>query len=224
MVEAEREARIRSLLPLVRRLAARIRRMVPRADLGDLIGDGNVGLVRAVDAFDPQRGASLEHYARKVVIGTMLNGLRRMDPASERARRTLREGERERYRLAMLRGSMPTTVEMAYARPALARAEYAVYRALPLSLDAPLPLGEHGPVDTAGDPASIVSEDEERAYLRTLVEALPDRERRLMLAHYYGRTSLRRIGNAFSISGQRASQLHLAAIARLRKAFDAAPH
>ncbi|HEY9085139.1 MAG TPA: sigma-70 family RNA polymerase sigma factor [Candidatus Tyrphobacter sp.] len=223
MDDAGREERIRDLLPLVRRLAARLRRMVPRADLGDLIGDGNVGLVRAVDAFDTRRGTSLEHYARKVIVGTMLNGLRRMDPASERARRTLREGERERYRLAMLRGRMPSSTEMAHCRPALARAEYAVYRALPLSLDAPLPPGERGPLDLAGDPASIVSEDQERAYLRTLLNALPDRERRLMLAHYYGRTSLRRIGAAFSISGQRASQLHIAAIARLRKALDAAP-
>ena len=222
MDDLEREARIRSLLPLVRRLAARLRRMVPRADLGDLVGDGNVGLVRAVDAFDARHGASLEHYARTVVVGTMLNGLRRMDPASERVRRTLREAERERYRLAMLHDSMPTAAEMARRRPALARAECVVYRAVPLSLDAPLPLDECCPVDATGDPASIVSDGDERAYLRALVDALPDRERRLMLAHYYGRTSLRRIGNAFSISGQRASQLHLAAIARLRKAFDVA--
>lgn len=224
MDEDEREALIRSLLPLVRRIAARVRRVVSRADFGDLIGDGCVGLIRAVDCFDPQRGPSLEQYARKIVTGTMLNGLRRMDPVSERARRTLREGERERYRLAALRGSMPSAAEMARHRPELPRAEQSVHRSLPLSLDAPLPVGEHFPADASGDPARIVEESDERAYLRALVGALPERQRRLMLAHYYGQASLRHIGDAFHVSSQRASQLHLAAIARLRRVLDAASH
>ena len=48
----DREAQIRELLPLVRRIAKRIHRMVPTMDLDDLIGEGCVGLIRAVDAFD----------------------------------------------------------------------------------------------------------------------------------------------------------------------------
>ena len=55
----DREAAIRALLPAVRQLARRVHRMVPSADVDDLVGDGCVGLIRAVDAFDPMRGVPL---------------------------------------------------------------------------------------------------------------------------------------------------------------------
>ncbi len=93
MTTDERERRIRALLPLVRSIARRVHRMVPMTDVDDLIGDGCVGLIRAVDAFDPARGVPLEHYARRVVLGAVLNGIRRMDPVSERMRRTMRSRE-----------------------------------------------------------------------------------------------------------------------------------
>ena len=98
------------MFPVVRGIARRIGRLVPAADIDDLVGDGCVGLIRAVDTYDAARGATLETYARRLVLGTMLNGLRRLDPISERARRTLREADRERLALAQERGSMPSGV------------------------------------------------------------------------------------------------------------------
>jgi len=58
MSHAFREAAVRELMPVVRQIARRVNRMVPSAELGDLIGDGSVGLLRAVRRvrFDP--GAS----------------------------------------------------------------------------------------------------------------------------------------------------------------------
>ena len=95
MIE-DREDAIARLLPLVRRIARRIARLVPGTDLDDLIGDGCVGVIRAVDAFDPALGPSLEQYTRRVAVGAMLNGVRRLDPVSERVRRVIRIAERER--------------------------------------------------------------------------------------------------------------------------------
>ena len=94
----DREDAIRRLVPLVRRIARRIVRLVPGADLDDLIGDGCVGIIRAVDGFDPNLGTSLEQYARRVALGAMLNGVRRLDPVSERVRRVIRVAEREAVR------------------------------------------------------------------------------------------------------------------------------
>ncbi len=91
MTEAQREERIRALLPLVKRIARRICRLVP-CDYDDLVCDGSVGMIRAVDNFDPARGISLEHYARHLISGAMLIGIRRMDPVSERTRRRMRDG------------------------------------------------------------------------------------------------------------------------------------
>ena len=61
--------------------------MARGADRDDLLGDGALGLIRAVDTYDPLRGATLEAYARKLIAGAMLNGLRKLDPVSERVRR-----------------------------------------------------------------------------------------------------------------------------------------
>src|SRR5580693_4284505 len=93
----DRESRIRALFPVVKKIARRLRTLVPGSELDDLVGDGSIGLIRAVDNFDPNRGPSLEHYARRLILGAMLNGVRRMDPVSERARRATRDGANLRY-------------------------------------------------------------------------------------------------------------------------------
>jgi RNA polymerase sigma factor for flagellar operon FliA len=220
MRDDEREAQVRALLPLLRKIAKRVNRLVPGSDLGDLVGDGSIGLVRAVDAYDPSHGIPLEAYARRLMLGAILNGLRRMDPVSERVRQVVRDAERERYRLAVVRGEMPTEREMLRLHPALERAKSCAHHALPLSLDAPLPRGERVARDTASDPAALAVENDERAYLRALVEDLPERQRRVMLAHYYHERSLRAIGRTFHISSQRASQIHLCALGQLRRRLD----
>jgi RNA polymerase sigma factor (sigma-70 family) len=124
----EREARIRELLPLVKRIARRLKRLAPGFDLDDLIGDGSLGLIRAVDSYDPSRGSSLKHFARHSIAGAMLNGIRRMDPVSERARRAVRDCENDRYAIAAERGDVPTLAEMDRRHPSYARASLAARR------------------------------------------------------------------------------------------------
>jgi RNA polymerase sigma factor (sigma-70 family) len=203
--DVERETQIRSLFPLVRRIARRLAAVVPRSEYADLVGDGCLGAIRAVDRFDAGRGAALTTFARKVILSAMLNGLRRMDPVPERTRRILREAERHP-------GS--ATADR-YRRAARARD-----LSVPLSLDA-VPTAELHLIDVSNDPAIVVCEGEERSYLRELIDALPERQRRLMLAHYYGRLTLRMVSERFAVSPQRASQLHARALARLRKAVCA---
>lgn len=218
----DREASIRRYFPLVKRIARRIHRLVPSVDVDDLVGDGSVGLIRAVDCFDPLRGPSLEQYARQLIAGAMLNGIRRMDPVSERARRALRDGESERYRIAVERGSVPGNAEMEALRPGFARASVAAHRGVPLSIDAPLPDGEHFSNDWSADPASIIVAREDSSEIRALLDRLAPRQRELVKAHYFREQSLRDIGERMRISPQRASQLHIAAIAKLRRTADAA--
>ncbi|MDQ2681718.1 MAG: sigma-70 family RNA polymerase sigma factor [Candidatus Eremiobacteraeota bacterium] len=218
----ERETKIRSLLPLVRRIARRINVIVAGSEIDDLIGDGCIGLIRAVDSFDPTRGPTLEHYAGKIVAGMMLNGLRRLDPVSERVRREIREADAERYRLACSRGELPSAREMEERRPALRRANAHVHRYVPLSLDAPLPETEFVRADWNADPARIAGDRSEHSRVRAALETLSPRQRKIVALHYFGDVPLRAIGQCMNISAQRASQLHLGAIAKLRKQFDAA--
>ncbi len=224
MIDAEaREDAVRSMLPLVRRAARRLKRLVPSLDVDDLVGDGCVGLIRAVDSFDPARGPHIAEYARRLVVGAMLNGIRRMDPVSERARRIVRDGENRRYALAAERGSVPSFDEMERRCPGYRRALAAAHQGQPLSLDAPLPRGESLAHDWGDDPARIVERRLERAHLAELIDALPRRQRDLVLMHYFHETSLRTIGRRLAISPQRASQLHTSALTKLKRRIHASP-
>jgi RNA polymerase sigma factor (sigma-70 family) len=212
-----REDAIRRLLPLVRRIARRILRLVPGTDFDDLIGDGCVGIIRAVDAFDPSLGPSLEQYARQIALGAMLNGVRRLDPVSERVRRVIRIAERERYALAVEQGALPTYGEMEARNPALVRARADAHRGSPLSLDAPLP-PEAGYVPSGGDdPADAILASAERLRIHAAIETLPERERAIVVAHYFGEQPLRALSDDLRVSPQRVSQLHVAAIQRMRR-------
>lgn len=219
-----RDEQVRELLPLVRRMARRLKRMVPSLDVDDLVGDGSIGLIRAVDSFDPLRGPQLAEYARRLIVGAMLNGIRRMDPVSERARRIVRDGENRRYALAASRGDVPSAREMEVLCPGYRRAVAAAHCGQPLSLDAPLPRGEALLQDWSDDPARIVEWRSERAILAALVADLPPRQREIVRRHYFEGASLRAVGRRLAISPQRASQLHLSALAKLRRETHASPH
>jgi RNA polymerase sigma factor for flagellar operon FliA len=223
LAPVSREESIRALLPFVKRIARRIKRLVPGFDLDDLVGDGSLGLIRAVDSFDPTRGPTLQQYARRLIVGAMLNGIRRMDPVSERARRIVRDGENERYAMALIRGEVPSAAEVEVCCPGYLRAMSATHRGQPLSLDAPLPQGEMLSGDWSGDPGRIFERRSGSTALFALVEKLPQRQREVVMAHYYRGTSLRAIGRQMSISPQRASQLHLAALAKLHAGVGASP-
>ncbi len=213
----DREALVRRLLPLVRRVARRLARVVPGADVDDLIGDGCIGLLRAIDAYDPTIGTTIEHYVRRIVLGAMLNGIRRLDPVSERVRRIVRVAERERYAIAMETGELPSLAELERTRPVLAQARANALRATLLSIDAPLPPDAGKPqVDADADPARIVVGRSERERIHRAICALPERQRDIVYAHYFAEQPLRAISGDLGISPQRASQLHLTALARLR--------
>jgi RNA polymerase sigma factor (sigma-70 family) len=220
---AAREAAIRDLFPLVRTIARRVARLIAATDLDDLVGDGCVGLIRAVDSFDPARGTDLARYARYIIAGEMLNGVRRRDPVSERVRRIIRLAERERFALACERGELPSMTEMEERVPELRRARAEVHCYVPLSTDAPLPEKEAPVLDRGADPQLVSERDAERAFMEAAIAALPPRQRTIVLAHYFGERSLREIGDRFAISPQRVSQLHLSALARLRRTLSAAP-
>jgi len=214
----EREEAIRALFPLVRRIAHRVGRVVSAVDVDDLVGDGCLGAVRAVDSFDPARGTRLDTYARRLILGSMLNGLRRTDPVSERVRRRLRQAERKRYQLAQDLGRLPSRQEMERDDPRLREARVTTYRLTPLSTDVP-PTERDGValLDWSGEPGQLAAESIDRAALIAAVRRLPPRQRQVVGLHYYAELSLHAIGKRLRISPQRACQLHASALARLRQ-------
>jgi RNA polymerase sigma factor FliA len=212
-----REERIRALLPIVRYIARRVHRMVPSSELDDLIGDGCVGLIRAIDAFDPTRGVPLEQYARRLILGAVLNGVRRADPVPERMRRTLRVADKARYALAQELGTLPTPGAMERTTPPLAPARTEAYRRNALSLDTKLPRSERLQLDHSADPQEIAIARLERECMRRAIADLPQRQRSIVVAHYFGEQPLRALVGVLDVSPQRVSQLHLIALRQLRE-------
>ncbi len=215
-------------LPLVRRLAAHVLRRLPSHFTDDdLIGDGCVGLLRAIDRFDPERGMSFENWAARIVRGAMLNGLRRMDTVPERVRRDARNLDRSRWQIAQVRGATPTDAIAAHgaglSRRKLEAVLLALRRAVPVSLEAPIPqpfdnivtLRERLAAEGA-DPALTISGRAQAAVVAQAVAKLPARERAIIDAFYGAQTTFRAIGGRLGISKQRVSQIHCSAMASLR--------
>jgi RNA polymerase sigma factor for flagellar operon FliA len=214
----EREHLIRSLFPLVRVMAKRILRIARLADVDDLIGDGCIGLIRAVDTFDARRGPTLESYAKRLIAGAMLNGLRRRDSVSERVRRTMRRAEEERFARAQEIGTLPTLAALERDDPALRRARYVVFAQAALSIDAPLPGGRDPLADWSTEPSARAIERDRMRRVAKAIALLPERERRVLALHYAGEESLHAIGRTLRVSPQRVSQLHVSALERVRRA------
>ena len=227
-----RERLCELMLPLVRRLAAGILRRLPAHFTDDdLIGDGCVGLLRAIDRFDPQQGMSFESWAARIVRGAMLNGLRRMDTVPERVRRDARNLDLVRWRIAQVQGVTPSDSTAAAEAGLSAKKLHAVLlalrRAVPVSLEAPIPhpfdnnitLRERIQSDVA-DPGDTVSLRSMRAAVVDAVTKLPKRERMILATFYTGETTFRAIGGRLGISKQRVSQIHGHALATLRSTLS----
>jgi RNA polymerase sigma factor for flagellar operon FliA len=216
----ERDAVVARYFPVVHTIAHRVARICRLTDEDDLIGDGALGLVRAVDNYDSHRGKSLDQYIRHMILGAMLNGLRRKDPISERARRRVREGERLR-RQREAQGHVTSERELEALLPGFSRARAQVARGLPVSLDAALPLGLRMRADWNTDPARVYEVHARRASVRRALRTLPERQREIVVQHYFADRSLRTISEHLAVTPQRVSQLHCAALARLRFAVGA---
>jgi RNA polymerase sigma factor for flagellar operon FliA len=220
---ASREERIRVFFPLVRRMAKRVRRIVAGASFDDLVGDGCIGLIRAVDTYDVMRGVVFERYAGKVILGTMLNGLRRMDPIPERVRRCVRRAQEQRYRLALECGTLLTLGEME-RRPGGSGLRYArtvAFRYSSLSLESVSDVNERVLSDGRSDPAVQVIDAFARREVLRAIALLPERQRRVVLLHYYRNVSLHAISSGLQVTPQRVSQIHLRALSHLRTRMSA---
>jgi RNA polymerase sigma factor for flagellar operon FliA len=227
-----RERLCEAALPLVRRIATIVRKRLPQHFCSDdLIGDGCLGLLRAVDRFDPAFGVTFESWAGRIIRGAMLNGLRRMDAIPERVRRDARALDAARWIVAQRTGSAPSDREAARSAsitPAKLAAIREAARHAPLSLDAPGPseaavrISERL-VSPQRDPGTIVADATLRRIVGEAVTALPGRERVIVQAFYGRGVTFGEIGRTLGVSKQRVSQLHSRAITCLRAALAGLP-
>lgn len=230
-----RETLIREHVALVKYEVDRVACSLPaHVDRDDLLSAGLIGLIRAVDRYDPTRGASFATYATLLARGAILDELRRLDWAPRGLRGRYRRLEETISALRQYHGRQPTEDEI-IAELNITRAEYdallrdAATTAI-VSLDA---LAEaagdaHMPTTEAlagssGDysPAAVVDRAEMRRLMTEAVEELSEREKLVLSLYYHDEMTMLEIGMILGVTESRVCQIHTQTIARLRAGLQA---
>ncbi len=223
----ERERLLQENLPEVRYIARRIHDRLPsHVPFDDLVHAGIVGLIDAVDKFDPGRNVQLKSYARFRIRGAILDSLRQMDWSPRALRRQARRIEEAQREIATKEGRAATDTEIA-AQMGISLAEYQQVlgdlRGLDLgSLQAAS--GEETPENphcslTAKeeeDPFQLCLRSEMRTLLAEAIEELEEKERHVLGLYYLEELTMKEVGVILDIGESRVSQIHTAAILRLR--------
>lgn len=217
--------------PTVRGLAAKMKRRCPEhVELDELLHAGALGLIDAVDRYDPSLGVPLRRYVEIRARGAMLDAMRSADWAPRSVRARARRLERSRAHLRQRLGREPGGEEIA-ASMGLATSEYEAMRrdaeVLRLvSLEARLDgSGEARVADVVADGGDSPEDrwlDAERwRIVARAIDDLPERERVTVTLYYRQGRSLKEIGAALGVSESRACQLRGAAVRRLRRRLGA---
>jgi RNA polymerase sigma factor for flagellar operon FliA len=229
-----RDELIIAYAPLVRSVVSRLG--IPTTSLldqDDLVSYGVIGLINAIDRYDPSRGIRFETFGVARIRGAVIDQLRALNwlPRSavtrvlqvkgalaeleQRLGRPAKEEEvaaelhisTERYRQRLQEASMTL-----------------------LSLDAPVgSLSQDESVTSLADlledvgtpgPAEQIEQQEQIVFLGHVLDALPPRERLLLSLYYQEELTMKEISEIMQVSESRICQLHMQAILRLRTAMN----
>src|SRR5262249_33766070 len=206
-------------LPLVRYVAEKIhRRLPPGVDLESLVHSGTVGLLEALNRYDPRRGVAFEVYARYRIQGEVMQCLRSLDWVSRSVRSWGRKIEAARNRLAGKFVREPTAEEMAQELDITLENYYRVDQQLNdatlLSLE-DLSVASEAEWERTQekfahnafiDPLTFVESKDMVQKLAAAVQNLPERERTVITLYYHEELTLREIGEILGLSEGRICQ------------------
>lgn len=212
-------------LPLVHEQAARVLRRLPSGSLerDEVISFGVIGLLEALDQYDPARGVPLEAYLRIQIRRRILDGLRGEDRLPRRLRARERQ-VRNAYAELEQENLRSATDEEVAARLDLT-AEQLQDWLLDLSFTAVWSieiLEEDGiePEDDGPTPEAALEANELHTVLTAAIERLPRREQEVLAAHYDLGYSLQEVAQAMDLSERYVAALHSRAVLRLRGALS----
>jgi RNA polymerase sigma factor FliA len=219
---APRDRLVLSLAPIVKYIVYRkLREAPPHTDVDDFVSCGIEALIRSIDRYDPDKGATLEQFAWIRIHGAILDELRRFDWAPRSLRRMEREllGVRERFTAIHCRA--PTNEELcealAISEQQLAELFEDIARSEVASLNT-LVLGDEGaPIerldtvasaDRGTDPEFAAIRERAIEGFRAAFAELPARERCVARLLHVENLTLREAGAILGLSESRVSQIH----------------
>lgn len=195
-------------------------------DRDDLIGYGTIGLIEAVDRFDPSRNTSFESFATQRIRGSIYDQLRAADLLTRGARKRVKNLYKVTTELEKLLGRYPTDKEIANElkvtldelRSTQQESQISVF-----SLDEPKDNYTEDSttlLDSLSSGTSALLDDLEESELRErltkAVDTLPEKEKIVVGLYHYKKLTFKEIAEVMNFSESRASQVHARAISLLK--------
>ena len=231
--DARRDALVARYAPFVKLLANRMAlRLPPSVSVDDLISAGSIGLLDAIDKFDPSKDVQLKTYAEFRIKGAILDELRQMDWLPRSVRKMSRQMERAAAEVekrlnrpardAEIADEMGVDLETYYDMLGHAR-DVEVF-----SLDEFVEnhgndsacKRSYGSLISGNDsPLDRVVAQQMKEFMVQEIKSLPQRDQIVISLYYYEGLTLKEIGEVIQLTESRISQIHSRIIARLRSRF-----
>ena len=223
-----REQIIMQYLPQVKHIVQRVAAHLPQSvEIDDLLNVGVIGLIQAVERYDPARDNKFMTYAAFRIRGAVLSELRSRDYISRTDRRKVRDLEKTYLKLEQKKGG---DVEDHEVVKEMGVSFEQFYKVKQMSNIAIISLEEMGySSDKKRDSLSemfINNRDEEalnligikevKVVIAKTIEELPEKEKLVISLYYMDELTMKETGKVLGITESRVSQLHTKAITRLR--------
>ncbi len=209
-----------------------VKRMMPQyreyCDKDDLISSGVLGLIDAVEKFDQSFDVKFQTYASIRIRGAVIDYLRKQDWASTGLRRKLNSIQRAGETLERELNRAPTDREIAEH---LGMSEHELGSALQKSqmfnvINFEAMVYEKGFEDALvavqHDPYQVVENMEMNGALHQVINGLPEKERMVIVLHYYEGMTMKSIAKILGVSESRVSQIHSKVLLKMRRTMESA--
>jgi RNA polymerase sigma factor for flagellar operon FliA len=227
MTESERDALINETLPLIKHIAHRVATRLPsNVEIRDLINAGVLGLLDAIEKFEPERNVKFKTYAEVRIRGAILDSLRNLDWAPRSLRKKSKDLEKTYAELTQKLGRAATDEEVSAAMGENIEDFHALVDQLHgLTIGSFENLSEgddsenyinYYPDDGSNNPYAKFETHELTTLLAGAIEDLPEKERLVLSLYYYEEFTMKEIGALLGVNESRVSQLHTKATLRLR--------
>ena len=227
MTHAQRDALIQETLPLIKHIAHRVAIRLPsNVEIRDLINAGVLGLMDAIEKFEPERNVKFKTYAEVRIRGAILDSLRDLDWAPRSLRKKSKDLERMYADLSQKLGRPATDEEVSEAMgeniedfhelvDQLHGLTIGSFENLSDSEDSENYINYY-PDDGSNDPYMKFESNELTRLLADAIEELPEKERLVLSLYYFEEFTMKEIGALLGVNESRVSQLHTKATLRLR--------
>ncbi len=224
--------------PLVKYVAGRMSSGLPsHVEEADLISYGLLGLISAIERFEPAREIRFETFAITRIKGSIIDELRSLDWVPRSVRAKAREIERANAKLEHQLHRAPTDAEMAEALETTVdefqESLVKISNSSVVALDELWTVSDSSGdqvslLDTIQDPGAVDPAQEMdltdmKDRLADAIARLPEREKLVVALYYYENLTLREIGEVLGVTESRVSQLHTKAVLRLKSRLQADP-